>query len=149
MRPVLHADVICAARVLLCLPSGRRWQAAQELVARAEAADRYRRRLGRTHPGWGNGTLMAAAMARPMAPGHRPDHPDYADCLMLVLDALRRTPHPTHAHLDLALKWIVRAAPRRAVLTNMHIDLDYQTVADETPEHITPAYDGMIIRYAV
>jgi phosphoribosyl 1,2-cyclic phosphate phosphodiesterase len=66
-----------------------------------------------------------------------------------VLDALRRTPHPTHAHLDLALEWIVRAAPRRAVLTNMHIDLDYQTVADETPEHITPAYDGMIIRYAV
>lgn len=66
-----------------------------------------------------------------------------------VLDALRRTPHPTHAHLDLALEWITRAAPRRAVLTNMHIDLDYQTVADETPEHITPAYDGMIIRYAV
>ena len=66
-----------------------------------------------------------------------------------ILDALRRTPHPTHAHLDLALEWIVRAAPRRAVLTNMHIDLDYQTVADETPEHITPAYDGMIIRYAV
>ena len=66
-----------------------------------------------------------------------------------VLDALRRTPHPTHAHLDLALEWIARAAPRRAVLTNMHIDLDYQTVADETPAHITPAYDGMILRYAV
>jgi phosphoribosyl 1,2-cyclic phosphate phosphodiesterase len=66
-----------------------------------------------------------------------------------VLDALRRTPHPTHAHLDLALEWIARAAPRRAVLTNMHIDLDYRTVADETPDHITPAYDGMILRYAV
>ncbi|WP_297772608.1 MBL fold metallo-hydrolase [uncultured Roseovarius sp.] len=66
-----------------------------------------------------------------------------------VLDALRRTPHPTHAHLELSLKWIARVAPRRAVLTNMHIDLDYQTVADETPEHITPAYDGMILRYAV
>jgi len=66
-----------------------------------------------------------------------------------VLDALRRTPHPTHAHLDLALEWIARAAPRRAVLTNMHIDLDYQTVAAETPAHVTPAYDGMILRYAV
>ena len=66
-----------------------------------------------------------------------------------VLDALRRTPHPTHAHLDLALEWIARAAPRQAVLTNMHIDLDYRTVAEETPAHITPAYDGMIIRYAV
>ncbi|MTJ05115.1 MAG: MBL fold metallo-hydrolase [Sediminimonas qiaohouensis] len=62
-----------------------------------------------------------------------------------VVDALRRTPHPTHAHLDMTLDWIARAAPRRAVLTNMHIDLDYQTVEDETPEHITPAHDGMVI----
>ena len=62
-----------------------------------------------------------------------------------VLDALRRDPHPTHAHLERSLEWIARAAPRRAVLTNMHIDLDYQTVADETPAHITPAFDGMVI----
>ena len=66
-----------------------------------------------------------------------------------VLDALRRTPHPTHAHLDLALDWIAQAAPRRAVLTNMHIDMDYRTVAEETPDHITPAHDGMILRYTV
>ena len=66
-----------------------------------------------------------------------------------VLDALRRTPHPTHAHLDLALEWIARAAPRRAVLTDMHVDMDYRTVAEETPDHITPAYDGMVIRYTV
>ena len=64
-----------------------------------------------------------------------------------VLDALRRTPHPTHAHLDLSLEWIARAAPRRAVLTNMHIDMDYRTVAEETPSHITPAHDGMVISY--
>lgn len=64
-----------------------------------------------------------------------------------VLDALRRTPHPTHTHLARSLEWIEHAAPRRAVLTNMHIDLDYQTVAAETPDHITPAFDGMIIRY--
>lgn len=66
-----------------------------------------------------------------------------------ILDALRRTPHPTHAHLALSLDWITRAAPRRAVLTNMHIDLDYQTVDEETPAHVTPAYDGMILRYTV
>lgn len=66
-----------------------------------------------------------------------------------VLDALRREPHPTHAHLALSLEWIARAAPKQAVLTNMHVDLDYETVAAETPEHITPAYDGMVIRYAV
>jgi phosphoribosyl 1,2-cyclic phosphate phosphodiesterase len=62
-----------------------------------------------------------------------------------VLDALRRTPHPTHAHLARALEWIERAAPRRAVLTNMHIDLDYDTVEAETPPHVTPAFDGMTI----
>lgn len=67
------------------------------------------------------------------------------DCF--ILDTLRRTPHPTHAHLERSLEWIARAAPKRAVLTNLHIDLDYQTLADETPDHITPAYDGMVIRY--
>ena len=66
----------------------------------------------------------------------------------LVLDALRRTPHPTHINLDTALQWIDQLAPGRAVLTNMHIDLDYQTVADETPDHVTPAFDGMVIEMA-
>lgn len=62
-----------------------------------------------------------------------------------IVDALRRKPHPTHAHLALTLDWIARAKPARAVLTNMHNDLDYQTLADETPDHITPAFDGMVI----
>jgi phosphoribosyl 1,2-cyclic phosphate phosphodiesterase len=64
-----------------------------------------------------------------------------------ILDALRRTPHPTHAHLARSLEWIDRAAPRRAVLTNMHVDLDYATLEAETPDHITPAFAGMVIRY--
>ncbi|GAB5438047.1 MBL fold metallo-hydrolase [Falsiruegeria mediterranea] len=66
-----------------------------------------------------------------------------------ILDALRRAPHPTHVHLDRALEWIEKMAPKRAVLTNMHIDLDYATVEAETPDHITPAYDGMVIRYSL
>lgn len=60
-----------------------------------------------------------------------------------VLDALRRKPHPSHVHLERSLEWIERAAPKRAVLTNMHIDLDYNAIAAETPEHIIPAYDGL------
>lgn len=66
-----------------------------------------------------------------------------------VLDALRRKPHPTHAHLALSLEWIARAQPRRAVLTNMHIDLDYAELDAETAAHITPAYDGMVLRYDI
>ena len=80
-----------------------------------------------------------------------PDHvwPMLSDLDCWVLDALRRTPHPSHAHLEKSLSWIERAAPRRAVLTNMHIDLDYRTVLEETPEHVVPAYDGMVISYDV
>ncbi|ABD54191.1 MBL fold metallo-hydrolase [Jannaschia sp. CCS1] len=66
-----------------------------------------------------------------------------------ILDALRRTPHPSHSHLDNSLAWIKRANPRRAVLTNMHIDLDYQTIADETPDNVIPAYDGLTLTYQV
>lgn len=66
-----------------------------------------------------------------------------------IVDALRRTPHPTHAHLDRTLGWIESAKPKQAVLTNMHIDLDYSAVAAETPEHIVPAHDGLTLTFAV
>ncbi|MEX3016165.1 MBL fold metallo-hydrolase [Gymnodinialimonas hymeniacidonis] len=65
-----------------------------------------------------------------------------------ILDALRRDPHPSHSHLANSLEWIARAAPKRAVLTNMHIDLDYETVLAETPDNVEPAYDGMQIEVA-
>lgn len=64
-----------------------------------------------------------------------------------IVDALRRRPHPTHAHLDMTLDWIARAQPARAVLTNMHVDLDYATVRDETPDNVVPAHDGMVLRF--
>jgi phosphoribosyl 1,2-cyclic phosphate phosphodiesterase len=60
-----------------------------------------------------------------------------------IVDALRYAPHPTHAHLDLALEWIARVRPERAILTNMHIDLDFETLRGEAPEGVEPAYDGM------
>lgn len=62
-----------------------------------------------------------------------------------IVDALRRDPHPTHSHLAQTLDWIARVKPKHGVLTNMHLDLDYATVAAETPEHITPAFDGMTL----
>ena len=62
-----------------------------------------------------------------------------------IVDALRRDPHPTHSHLAQTLDWIARAKPKRAILTNMHIDLDYATVLAETPDNVEPAYDGMTL----
>jgi phosphoribosyl 1,2-cyclic phosphate phosphodiesterase len=62
-----------------------------------------------------------------------------------IVDALRYTPHPTHAHVDKTLAWIERAKPRRAILTNMHIDLDYAELARRLPDHVTPAHDGLTL----
>ena len=64
---------------------------------------------------------------------------------MFVCDALRPQPHPSHAHLAQALDWITRSGVPRAVLTNMHIDMDYAAVAAQTPDHVEPAFDGMQI----
>ena len=60
-----------------------------------------------------------------------------------IVDALRETPHPTHAHLDCTLEWIARVKPRRAILTNMHIDLDYDALRARLPDGVEPAFDGM------
>ncbi|MEM7631772.1 MAG: MBL fold metallo-hydrolase [Pseudomonadota bacterium] len=66
-----------------------------------------------------------------------------------IVDALRRDPHPTHSHLAQTLDWIAQVAPKRAILTNMHIDLDYDTVLAETADHIEPAYDGLTLTVPV
>lgn len=75
--------------------------------------------------------------------------PALADLECFVIDALRRAPHPTHAHLDRALEWLDKSGARRGVLTNMHIDLDYDDVNAETPDHVIPAHDGLVIGYDV
>jgi phosphoribosyl 1,2-cyclic phosphate phosphodiesterase len=62
-----------------------------------------------------------------------------------IVDALRYDPHPSHLNLSEALALIGRVAPKRAVLTNLHADLDYETLRKVLPPHIQPAYDGMTI----
>jgi phosphoribosyl 1,2-cyclic phosphate phosphodiesterase len=62
-----------------------------------------------------------------------------------ILDALRPRPHPSHLSLSQALGWIEKVKPKRAILTHMHVDLDYETLRRELPENVEPAYDGMVI----
>lgn len=62
-----------------------------------------------------------------------------------IVDALQHKPHVSHFSVDESLDWIKRLTPRRAILTHMHIPLDYQTLRAELPDHIEPAYDGMIV----
>jgi phosphoribosyl 1,2-cyclic phosphate phosphodiesterase len=60
-----------------------------------------------------------------------------------IVDALRYTPHPSHFSLSDALSWIERFKPRRAILTNLHSDLDYEVLRASLPQGIEPAYDRM------
>ncbi|MBV9749508.1 MAG: MBL fold metallo-hydrolase [Acetobacteraceae bacterium] len=60
-----------------------------------------------------------------------------------IVDALRYREHPTHANVEQALRWIERVQPERAVLTNLHMDLDYRTLAASLPQNVEPAYDGL------
>lgn len=62
-----------------------------------------------------------------------------------IVDALQYREHPSHFSLAQSLNWIERLAPKRAVLTHMHTPLDYDTVMNETPDHVQPAYDGLVI----
>lgn len=60
-----------------------------------------------------------------------------------IVDALRYAPHPSHWTLNETLDWIARLKPHRAILTNMHVDLDYDTLRNKLPPGVEPAFDGM------
>lgn len=65
------------------------------------------------------------------------------DLEVWVVDALRRTPHPSHWMLSETLDWLEKINPKRALITNMHVDLDYEFVDKNTPENVTPCHDGL------
>ena len=60
-----------------------------------------------------------------------------------IVDALRKTPHPSHFNLDEALTWIARINPKRAILTNLHTDMDYASLCAQLPPGVEPGFDGM------
>ena len=62
-----------------------------------------------------------------------------------IVDALRYHKHPTHAHIDKSLHWGAQTKAKKLILTNMHIDMDYQKLRKELPGPHEPAYDGMKI----
>jgi phosphoribosyl 1,2-cyclic phosphate phosphodiesterase len=68
------------------------------------------------------------------------------DLNVWIVDCLRYKPHPTHAHLEKTLGWIERIKPERAILTNLHQDMDYEALKAILPSHVEPAYDQMEIQ---
>jgi len=65
-----------------------------------------------------------------------------------IVDALRYKPHPSHLSVDETLALIEQLKPRRAILTNLHTDLDYDELRKRLPPHVEPAYDGLSIELA-
>lgn len=66
-----------------------------------------------------------------------------------MVDALRYAPHPSHFHLDESLAVIRKLGPKRAILTNLHVDMDYQRLRRELPEGVEPAYDGLAFEFQI
>jgi phosphoribosyl 1,2-cyclic phosphate phosphodiesterase len=60
-----------------------------------------------------------------------------------IVDALRKAPHPSHFNLAEALDWIERIKPKRAILTNLHTDMDYEELRAILPPHVEPGFDRM------
>jgi phosphoribosyl 1,2-cyclic phosphate phosphodiesterase len=78
--------------------------------------------------------------------GVPPESVAYLEGLDLwIVDALRYTRHPTHWSLSETLEWIAKVRPRRAILTNLHTDLDFERLCRELPAKVEPAHDGMRI----
>lgn len=62
-----------------------------------------------------------------------------------IVDAVRFEPHRSHAHVDMALKWIERVKPKQAYFTHMSQQMDYDEVIAYCPLHVKPAYDGLVL----
>ena len=69
----------------------------------------------------------------------------FFDLDILVVDCLRREPHPTHANLEMALDLGKRCNARTVVLTHLDKSLDYKTLSDEVPGNVLVGYDGLVL----
>jgi len=70
----------------------------------------------------------------------------FLGCDILVVDCLRREPHPTHAHLGMALELAEATRSQRTVLTHLDKSMDYATLASEVPAHVIVGYDGLELK---
>ena len=61
----------------------------------------------------------------------------------LIIDCLRKSKHPSHFNYDDALSIISKTKPKKSILTNLHVDLDYFKLKKNLPKTIIPAYDGL------
>jgi phosphoribosyl 1,2-cyclic phosphate phosphodiesterase len=68
---------------------------------------------------------------------------------VLILDALRHDPHPSHSHLEKSVALVEQLKPRRAYFTHMSHDLDHEATDAKLPPHIRLAYDGLKLTFEI
>ena len=73
------------------------------------------------------------------------DHKYFKNLKYLIIDCLRYKYHPSHFNLDNSIKMIKKFLPKRAILTNLHSDIDYEEIKKKLPKNVVPAYDGLSV----
>ena len=73
------------------------------------------------------------------------DYKHFKNLKYLIIDCLWYRYHPSHFNLDKSLEMITKFSPRKAILTNLHTDIDYNEISKKLPKNIVPAYDGLSI----
>ena len=76
---------------------------------------------------------------------YKKDYKYFKNLRYLIIDCLWYKNHPSHFNLDKALEIVKKFAPKKAILTNLHTDIDYEEIKRKLPKNIVPAYDGLSI----
>ena len=65
----------------------------------------------------------------------------------LILDCLRVAKHPSHFNYDEAIEFAMKIKPKKTILTNLHVDFDYNQLKAKLPKSFIPAYDGLSFNF--
>ena len=76
---------------------------------------------------------------------YKKDYKYFKNLKYLIIDCLWYKYHPSHFNLDKSLEMIKKFSPRKAILTNLHTDIDYNEIKKKLPKNIIPAYDGLSV----
>ena len=76
---------------------------------------------------------------------YKKDYKYFNNLKYLIIDCLWYRNHPSHFNLEKSLSMIKKFKPKKAILTNLHSDLDYSILKKMLPKNIEPAYDGLTV----
>ena len=77
------------------------------------------------------------------------DYKYFKNLKYFIIDCLWYKNHPSHFNLENSLKMIKKFSPKKAILTNLHTDIDYKKIKKYLPKNTEPAYDGLTVNYKI